>query len=576
MPIRVVCSYENKEKIRAFGRSEVVIGRAMEGVQVDLDLSPDFKVSRFHARLSFADGIYWIEDLGSLGGTFVSGKQIKNRGKCAIEEGDVVTMGNTELRIAAETSGTRAPDHSTTVGQHPQNHPPTARSTVVVPKREEPAPETSESEIPSDPADHPDRNGNIAGTLGARDLDFASVGVATAKAGEDARKLLYEIPLELARVSRLDSLFQTIVKRVVDVISGAERGALLLIEKPSGNLLLKAHYPMGAPRVSTTMANRAIQSREAFIWSRRVLPFGTGGLESVSLSRDMPASISEQGMESVLYAPLIWQEEVLGVVCVDSGRKHENFRTDDLHLLLAVAQYSAMAVANHQLQAALKQAALLRDNLLRQFSPEVARHLVNSRRRVRLGGERSTVTILCSDIRGFTRLSNDMPPDDVVDLLNDYFSQLIPVIFAHDGTVDKYIGDGILAVFGSPEPDSNQYEKAVRAAAEMQSAMSELNLSRRKRGLTNFDIGIGVHAGEVVHGFIGTDNRMEFTVIGDAVNRASRYCDAAQRGEVLISPDVYERVWQIVEVEHTTIQTKHSVEGALEAYRLIALKSAAS
>jgi adenylate cyclase len=576
MPIRVVYSYENKDKIRAFRQSEVVIGRPMDGVPVDLDLSPDTKVSRLHARLSFADGNYWIEDLGSLGGTFVSGKQIKDRGKCALTKGDVVTMGKTVLRIAAETSGTGIPDHSPTVGQQAENRLPTARSTVVVSKREEPAPETSESEIPSDTDDHPDRNGDIAGTLSARDLDFASVGLATAKAGEDARKLLYEIPLELARVSRLDSLFQIIVKRVVDVISGAERGALLLIEKPSGNLLLKAHYPVGAPRVSTTMANRAIQSREAFIWSRRVLPFGTGGLESVSSSRDMPASISGQGVESVLYAPLIWQDEVLGVVCVDSARKREKFRTNDLHLLLAVAQYSAMAVANHQLQAALKQAALLRDNLLRQFSPEVARHLVNSRRRVRLGGERSTVTILCSDIRGFTRLSNDMPPDDVVDLLNDYFSQLIPVIFAHDGTVDKYIGDGILAVFGSPEPDSNQYEKAVRAAAKMQSAMSELNLSRRKRGLTNFEIGIGVHAGEVVHGFIGTDNRMEFTVIGDAVNRASRYCDAAQRGEVLISPDVYERVWQIVEVEHTTIPTKQPVEGALEAYRLIALKSAGS
>jgi len=164
-----------------------------------------------------------------------------------------------------------------------------------------------------------------------------------------------------------------------------------------------------------------------------------------------------------------------------------------------------------------------------------------------------------------------MDPDDVVEMLNAYFARLIPVIFAHNGTVDKYIGDAILAVFGSPEPDAQHHAKAVQAAVGMQAAMREVNAERTAQGLVTCDIGIGVHCGQVIHGFIGALERMEFTVIGDAVNRASRYCDGAPPGEVLLSPEVHARVWTVVQAEWTTIATKH--EGDLVAYRLKGLKA---
>jgi len=157
-----------------------------------------------------------------------------------------------------------------------------------------------------------------------------------------------------------------------------------------------------------------------------------------------------------------------------------------------------------------------------------------------------------------------------VDLLNECFASLVEAIFKYDGTVDKYIGDAILAVFGSPEPDPQQHDKAVRAALEMQAAMTDLNETRARRGDVTCQIGIGVHCGEVLHGFIGTAERMEFTVIGDAVNRTSRYCDGAGPGEVLISPEVYELVWRQVEAERTSIPTKH--EGDLPAYRVVKWK----
>jgi adenylate cyclase len=285
----------------------------------------------------------------------------------------------------------------------------------------------------------------------------------------------------------------------------------------------------------------------------------------------MSASHLEHHIESGMYAPLLWQDEVLGVVCVDNCEAGPTFESDDLQLLLAVAHYAAMAVAHHHLQEDLRRESGLRANLLRQFSPQVAERLLRHRGHLRLGGERSEVTVLCSDVRGFTNLSQGMDPDDVVDMLNAYFARLIPVIFAHHGTVDKYVGDAILAVFGSPEPDAQHHENAVRAAVGMQAAMREVNAARTAQGLVTCGIGIGVHCGEVVHGFIGVLERMEFTVIGDAVNRAARYCDGAPPGEVLLSPAVYEHVWRAVQAAPSTIATKH--EGDLKAYRLQGLKA---
>jgi adenylate cyclase len=243
----------------------------------------------------------------------------------------------------------------------------------------------------------------------------------------------------------------------------------------------------------------------------------------------------------------------------------------DLRLLVLVAQYAAMAVAGHRLQAEISRQSAEKSNLLRQFSPKVAERLLSHRGKLKLGGERSQVTVLNADMRGFTKLSMSMDPDDVVQMLNHYFEVLVPAIFSNQGTVDKFVGDAVLAVFGSPEADPQQQRHAVQAALEMQAAVAKLNELERLRGAASPQFGIGIHYGEVIHGFVGTADRMEFTVIGDAVNRASRYCSAAEPGQVLISPEVYERIWSGVDAEQLSIKTK---EGDFVAYKVNALKSA--
>jgi adenylate cyclase len=307
-------------------------------------------------------------------------------------------------------------------------------------------------------------------------------------------------------------------------------------------------------RPSETLFRRSMAEGKAFIWRK-------GG------QAELTGSIVQSGMESAIYAPLIWRGEPLGAVCVTTDRLETQFGDHEVKLLVLVAQCAAMCIAMNQLRERLKKESNIRSHLLRQFSPKVADQLLSQKGGLKLGGRRNEVTILNSDIRGFTQLSRDMEPGEVVELLNDYWRVIVPVIFAHNGTIDKFMGDALLVVFGSPEPDPNQQQNAVRAALDVRTALAKLNETRRAAKLPCCDFGIGIHSGQAIHGFVGTTDRMEFTVIGDAVNRTQRYCAAAGAREILISPEVYKMVKSLVETEPTKIPTKH--EGELAAYKVL-------
>ena len=170
----------------------------------------------------------------------------------------------------------------------------------------------------------------------------------------------------------------------------------------------------------------------------------------------------------------------LGVICVDNYGQTRVFDNDDLRLLVAIAQHAAMAVANQLLQEQLRRESVAKANLLRQFSPKIAERLRKDQGPVSAGGERSYVTILFADIRGFSKLTRSIGPESLVELLNSYFGAMTSVIFSHDGTVVQYVGDTIFTVFGSPEADPEHYEKALRAAIAMQEKMSSFNSVREK------------------------------------------------------------------------------------------------
>ena len=276
------------------------------------------------------------------------------------------------------------------------------------------------------------------------------------------QRLLYSLLLEFGTEAPLDQLLQYSTERLIAAIPAAERGALLIKDSATGQLLLKAHVPHGQPAVSSTLAEHALNSRSGFIWQK---------------DQDLSVSQIEHRMASGMYAPLLWKGKSFGVFCVDNCNGSRTFTNDDLELLVAAAQHTALALANHELHDNLRRNAELVERLLTNFSPAIRRRLMDRARqgRLRLGGEHSEVTILTSDIRGFSRMTANMDAEDIVDMLNAYFSALVEAIFQHDGTVDKFVGDGILAVFGSPEHDDDQHAKAVRAAIAMQTALRQVN-----------------------------------------------------------------------------------------------------
>lgn len=197
----------------------------------------------------------------------------------------------------------------------------------------------------------------------------------------------------------------------------------------------------------------------------------------------------------------------------------------------------------------------------RYLTKEVMDELMESPMWTEAGGRRVTVSVLFSDIRGFTSITESMDPRIVVEQLNEYLTVMTPVVFAHKGTIDKFVGDGIMAYFGAPLYPEQHAWRAVKAGMDMQKALHDLNHKWEREGKQPLNIGVGINTGSVIMGNIGTEQYMDFTLIGDSVNLASRLCSAAIANEVLISTSTYQEVYRNVVIEQSReIQVKGKVK----------------
>lgn len=511
--------------IRVQGKSEpgrtcscpgevITIGRADESWHPTLDLSPDETVSRRHARLWEQNGNWFVEDLGSLHGVMLEGKAIA--GPVVLAHGSRLQLGNTWLQIYL-----------------PSDPLETGRS--------------------KDPL-------QVQEQVDSTDIHFLS-GQALETGWQQRLALLLDLPLQFGSQADLNELLNVIMARTVEITPGACRGILLLYAKSQDQFQLKASIPAGTPPFSETLARRCLHEARGFIWNS----------ESGAAQGPCSDSILEHSILSGMYAPMLWQGQAVGVIGVDNPWEPNVFKREDLRFLLAIAHYAAMAVVNHQQYQELAFNARVLERLLTNFSPKVRKHLLDRARKGKLqpGGETAEVAILFLDIRGFTSACKGEPPENIMEFLHHYFSVLVDIIFQYDGTVDKFIGDSILAVFGSPEKDPMPCEKAVSAAWHMLQAAEQIQKQRAEAGKPACGIGIGLDCGLVVHGFIGGADRLEFTVIGEPVNHASRYCAAAAKGEILISQSLFEKVFSSVEVEPRSVSTKH--EGMWQACRVTKL-----
>jgi adenylate cyclase len=243
-----------------------------------------------------------------------------------------------------------------------------------------------------------------------------------------------------------------------------------------------------------------------------------------------------QSVRSAMCAPLIGTEDVVqGVLYVDNITTTHRFGDEDLEFLTAFSNIAAVALENSRFAERIRHETIVRGNFERFFAPRLAAQIASSAHQLKLGGDKATVAVLFSDIRGFTALSESMTPDDVAKLLSEYFSVMVEVVFRHGGTLDKFIGDAVMAQWGAPIGAADDADRAMDAALDMLRELETLNRGWSAENRPPLQIGVGLSFGESFAGYIGSERRLEYTVIGDVVNIASRLCSEAGSGEILLT-----------------------------------------
>ncbi|MFA6032912.1 MAG: adenylate/guanylate cyclase domain-containing protein, partial [Myxococcota bacterium] len=348
-------------------------------------------------------------------------------------------------------------------------------------------------------------------------------------------RILNEIGRVLTKGLELNPVLEAILDLVFANVQ-ATRGYLLLLDEQG---VLKPFISRIAGtgitdtvRISRTIINTALNERV--------------GILTVNAQDDLrfrdSKSIIAHAITSCLCVPLWLEDRVLGVIVLDSNMMEHQFTGEDLDILTAVGYQVALAIDQYRLRGMVREEEEKRSALLRHFSPDVAGMLMSSVEMDRdpLEVGLRDVTVLFADIQGFTSFSERLSPMDMADLLNGYFKIMAEAIFHEGGTLDKFIGDAVMAVFGAPYHHKDDPVRAIRCALRMYHDLETYN-NARPEGV-HLNIRIGINTGTVVAGNFGSMRRMEYTVIGDPVNVASRLQTMAEPGTILIGRNTFDLV----------------------------------
>jgi adenylate cyclase len=463
--------------LKAGGNS---IGRSRENDVVLHDAS----LSRFHARIDVGVGGAGVVDLGSRNGTFVGGLRIL---QCRLKHGDAVQLGELTMRFEEE----RVPV----------------------------SPSFSSPEM------------TLHALVGAgAEIDKTSAirlrGALPMQRSEAKLKILLTVSQILSSPEPVDAVLPRIVDLLLQILD-VHRAALLLSEEE------------GAAPVAKVVRSRKTMSETDSFFSRSIVGhvFERGeGLVSDDALFDPrfagSATVAGESIRSSMAAPLKVGDRTIGVLYVDHRSIPNRYAPEDLEFLGAFASQAAHAIENARLTDRLQEEAVRRSSLLRFFPPSVVGPLMGSSD---FGAQvrDADVTVLFSDISGFTAMSSKLAPREVVDLLNRYFPVMAEIVFRHEGTLEKYIGDALMAIWGVPSQHDDDADRALGAALEMRSALQRLNASWGED--RRLEIHVGLNSGPVAFGNIGSPQYVQFAAIGDTTNVSARVCTAADAGEILIS-----------------------------------------
>jgi adenylate cyclase len=333
---------------------------------------------------------------------------------------------------------------------------------------------------------------------------------------------------ELETIYRVDRIrdrplsFDEMLNAVLQELRGAiqaEMGFIMLYNQTGGKLELRA---VSHDDLFRTTPHQEVVQRVAD--------------ESLSKARLVFKNDLEGEVRSVMCVPLILHNEILGVFGVVNRYGPRGFDEKDHRLLNAIASQMDTAIFESLEQRRLRQV------LGRSVDPRVMQRLLANPDVDFLKGERTVLSVLYADLRGSTALAERTDPEVLVGFINDYLGQMVEVILSHEGTLDKFVGDEVMALFGAPFPLPDHALRAVRVGLAMQEAHVGVMEAWRARGLEPAPIGVGIASGELIAGEMGSAQRTDYTVIGRAANLGARICTAAEGGQVLISQETYDLV----------------------------------
>ncbi|NLI78289.1 MAG: GAF domain-containing protein [Candidatus Riflebacteria bacterium] len=356
-----------------------------------------------------------------------------------------------------------------------------------------------------------------------------------------------------------DEIFATVVEIIAKGLD-ADRVQLLLNDDKEGKLRIVHAEGMPAKEYREIVINHEENCIITFLAKRSSAEeAGGGGAMGVKECEVDPKTrglIGQGTLKTILAAPIYVEGKVFGVVNVER-MKNPDYTRDDQNLVATSADIAGLVMKNAKLYSAtmddlvstkklseeqLKKNEELKGSLSRIVSPSVAEMIMSNPDGLKLGGSKSEVTMFFSDIRGFTKMSESMDPTDIVAQLNVYFTRMTDILMELDGTLDKYVGDELMALFGAPVARPDDPIRAVLTGVRMLDALRELQEVWKKEGKPVIQIGIGINTGEVTAGYMGSEKQLSYTVIGDNVNLAARVMANAKPMQMLITKVVYERV----------------------------------
>ncbi len=460
-------------------------------------------ISKEHCHIDLINGRYVLKDLGSLNGTFVNQQKVSQH---VLRDKDEISIGTTRIVFYTQNED---------------------RDFKRIPKVTI-TPSTVDSQIQT----------RLAPVLEERFVPENMIAdVQTLRRDYEKLRLGYELTQAIGIELDVDRLLDKLLDRLLHIFP-ADRGAVLLVDETTKELMprcvkMRKENESDEPlMISSTITSEVIRDSTAVLSNDATVDARFHGARSVIM----------QCIRSSMAVPLVQGGQTFGVIVLDSQVATNAFTEKDLQLFQNVANQAAMAVQNSFYAKKIERNALMRQQFERLVSPVIVEEVMSGRVDIAKGGQLRKTTVLFGDIRGFTALAESQTPQETVHMLNEHFELMVEVIFKHEGTLDKFVGDAIMALFGAPLMHEDDPLRAVRTAIEMQAVLSKFNIQRTAMNLEPVRMGIGINTGDVVAGYLGSSRALEYTVIGDVVNVGARLCSLAKADEIILSEATYEHV----------------------------------